>query len=89
MAYMNFPVDRETRVIEPLTIDDLILAKQKFEREPLTIRFINLAGQKYEFPKSSSVAVEVKTLDDFQKLDLAAQLDFKNNNPQEYQKLFK
>lgn len=36
-----------------------------------------------------SGAVEVKTLDDFQKLDLAAQLDFKNNSPQEYQKLFK
>lgn len=36
-----------------------------------------------------SGAIEVKTLEDFQKLDLAAQLDFKNNSPQEYQKLFK
>lgn len=32
--------------------------------------------------------VEVKTMDDFQKLSLEAQLAFKNNNPEEYQKLF-
>lgn len=32
---------------------------------------------------------EIKTLDDFQKLDLNAQLDFKNNNPEGYKALFK
>ncbi|AZB07445.1 caudovirus prohead protease [Chryseobacterium sp. G0162] len=34
-------------------------------------------------------AAEVKTLDDFQKLDLNAQLDFKNSNPEGYKALFK
>jgi hypothetical protein len=30
---------------------------------------------------------EVKTMEDFQKLGLAEQLDFKNNNPEEYKKI--
>lgn len=32
---------------------------------------------------------EVKNLDDFQKLDLSAQLDFRNGNPDQYNALFK
>lgn len=66
------------------------LAAQNFELAKSTLasipRKVDLAGQ---IVSQGSGAVEVKTLDDFQKLDLAAQLDFKNNNPQEYQKLFK
>lgn len=44
-----------------------------------------LAGQAAGSPAAS----EVKTLDDFEKLTLTAQLDFKANNPEAYQALFK
>lgn len=36
-----------------------------------------------------TVVAEVKNLDDFQKLDLNAQLEFKNSNPEAYAALFK
>lgn len=44
----------------------------------------NLAGQ-----VAGAGLVEVKTLDDFQKLDLEAQLEFKNSQPEAYTALFK
>ncbi|WP_264548018.1 HK97 family phage prohead protease [Flavobacterium sp. N2820] len=37
---------------------------------------------------TGAVGTEVKTMDDFQKLSLDAQLAFKNDNPDEYKKLF-
>ncbi len=36
----------------------------------------------------NTTTIEVKTMDDFQKLSLEAQLAFKNDNPEEYKKLF-
>lgn len=44
----------------------------------------NLASQ----VKNPASATEVKTFDDFEKLDLSAQLAFKEQNPEAYQKLF-
>lgn len=46
----------------------------------------NFSG-KVTSPENTTTS-EVKTMDDFQKLSLEAQLAFKNDNPEEYKKLF-
>lgn len=39
-------------------------------------------------PTGAGATTEVKSMDDFQKLSLEAQLAFKNDNPEEYKKIF-